>query len=187
MSIRWIEFYTLAGIDFSVIIFRKSCFQKSHLTIHIKGIRVLFQGLHQMKLGLFKLALFFINRRHRELGIGIDKGVPCGLIVNELISNSLKHAFPGKRKGRITVEIGEVEGRVRIVVKDNGKGFPEEIDFRNTETLGLELVTTLTAQIEGEIELDRARGTTFTIEFVDEGRSDGEGLSGSAGVGGGEA
>ncbi len=97
--------------------------------------------------------------------IGIDRGVPAGLIVNELISNSLKHAFPEGQKGRIEVTLADDGGMMALRIKDNGSGIPEEIDFRNTETLGLELVTTLVSQLEGEIDLDRKKGTSFNIVF----------------------
>ncbi|MCI0497773.1 MAG: ATP-binding protein, partial [Thermoplasmata archaeon] len=100
-----------------------------------------------------------------EMPVGVDRGVPCGLIVNELVSNCLKHAFPGGRGGTISVSVSWTGARARIVVADDGIGFPRGIDFRSTESLGLELVTTLTAQIDGTIELDASRGTRFSIEF----------------------
>lgn len=100
--------------------------------------------------------------------LGIDTAVPCGLIINELVSNSLKHAFPKGRKGEIFIDLHWQGGnRFVLVVGDNGVGFPEDVDFRNTESLGLQLVCTLTNQMDGTIELDRRGGTKLTIAFTD--------------------
>jgi two-component sensor histidine kinase len=98
--------------------------------------------------------------------LGIDKAIPCGLITNELVSNSLKHAFPGDTKGEIHIELfRDDNGEFRLNVSDNGIGFPEGVDFRNTESLGLQLVNTLIEQLNGTIELDRSCGTAFKIIF----------------------
>ncbi len=102
----------------------------------------------------------------RGVELGIDTGISCGLIVNELVSNALKHAFPHGRKGLVSVSLERVNGNFVLRVSDDGVGFPEHIDFRNTESLGLQLVNTLTEQLEGKIELiTNGGGTTFTISF----------------------
>jgi len=94
----------------------------------------------------------------------IDMAIPCALIVNELVSNSLKHAFPEDREGEIVMEVSRgPKGEHRLVIGDNGVGFPADLDFRQTETLGLQLVTLLVDQLDGTIELDRSHGTTFRI------------------------
>ncbi|HED06480.1 MAG TPA: PAS domain S-box protein, partial [Ignavibacteria bacterium] len=88
--------------------------------------------------------------------LGVDTAILCGLIINELISNSLKHAFPNGKKGEIFIGLSKDAGnRFILIVKDNGIGFPKEIDFRNTESLGLQLVTTLTDQLGGTVELNK--------------------------------
>jgi len=99
---------------------------------------------------------------------GVDTAIPCGLIVHELVSNALKHAFPGTNPGEIHLDLhaGD-DGRYTLRVRDNGVGFPEEADFRHVETLGLRLVTMLTQQLDGVIELQRSGGTTFTITFTE--------------------
>ena len=97
--------------------------------------------------------------------LDINTAVPCGLIINELISNSLKHAFL-KSQGEISVDLHpEVDYSVALTVSDNGRGFPEDLDFRNTDSLGLQLVNTLTKQLGGTIELDRRTGTAFKLKF----------------------
>ncbi|MBW4488668.1 MAG: PAS domain-containing protein [Trichocoleus desertorum ATA4-8-CV12] len=94
----------------------------------------------------------------------IDAVIPCGLIINELVSNSLKYAFPGNQKGEVCVELLLTQtGECQIVVSDNGLGLPEELDFQNTKSLGLQLVCMLIEQLEGKIELDNSCGTTFKI------------------------
>lgn len=101
------------------------------------------------------------------VSLGIDAAIPCGLIVNELISNSLKHAFLDGRDGKIRVEIHSHPDReMTMIVSDNGVGFPKDLDFRNTETLGLQLVNSLTAQLGGKIELHVNGGTEFKITFI---------------------
>ncbi|MDZ7312100.1 MAG: ATP-binding protein [candidate division KSB1 bacterium] len=101
--------------------------------------------------------------------LDIDTAIPCGLIVNELVSNSLKHAFlpPWQGKtGEIRIAMHQHEGkRLALIVSDTGVGFPKDLDFRNTASLGLQLVNTLTEQLEGTIALDTNGGTTFKIMF----------------------
>ncbi|MGB8953017.1 MAG: PAS domain S-box protein [Candidatus Aminicenantales bacterium] len=98
--------------------------------------------------------------------IDINRAIPCGLILNELISNSLQHAFPGNQEGEITVSLRTREsGKYLLSVKDSGIGFPEDLDFRNTESLGMQIVMNLINQIEGSIEFHREQGTEFIIMF----------------------
>ena len=100
------------------------------------------------------------------VSLGIDLAVPCGLLLNELISNSLKHAFTGEQTGRIYIELFQDSDRkVNLTVGDDGMGFPADLDFRDTRTLGLQLVITLVQQLKGAIELDNSRGTVFKITF----------------------
>ncbi len=97
--------------------------------------------------------------------LGIDTAIPCGLIINELVSNSLKHAFPD-RKGEITVSLRSDNGCIELIVSDDGVGIPDDIDFRTTESLGLHLVTILAEdQLGGTITLDRTAGTAFHVTF----------------------
>lgn len=102
-----------------------------------------------------------------NIRIGIDQAIPCGLIVNELISNAIKHAFPEglQRNGKITISLKEKDNTVEITVKDNGAGIPEEIDINRVNSMGLQLVRLLTDQLKGEFKLTRKKGTSFTITF----------------------
>ena len=97
---------------------------------------------------------------------GVDQGIPCGLIVNELVSNSLKHAFPGGRNGSIWISLSPLrEGKYILGIRDDGIGLPSMIDYRNSESLGLRLVNILVNQLGGHIELDSSEYTDFKIEF----------------------
>jgi two-component sensor histidine kinase len=97
--------------------------------------------------------------------LNIDTAIPCGLIINELVSNSLKHAFPASKEGEIRIGLHSDNNKLRLIVSDTGVGFPKDLDFRNTGTLGLELVTTLTDQLRGTIELHSNGGTEWKIIF----------------------
>jgi PAS domain S-box-containing protein len=100
-----------------------------------------------------------------DIFLDINTSIPLGLIVNELITNSLKHAFPDGKMGEINIEFHKKDTHYEFTVKDNGIGFPEDIDYQNTDSLGLQMVTSLTDQIDGEIELDGNNGTKFKITF----------------------
>lgn len=121
---------------------------------------------------------FGINRELIELQIniqdvtiGIDYAVPCGLIINELISNSLKYAFPNGKSGYIKVEvIQDEEGSYILTVADNGIGLPEGIDIKKLNSLGLQLVNNLVRQLEGKFEFSGQGGTTFKIIFKESSR-----------------
>ena len=94
-----------------------------------------------------------------EVHLPIDAAVPCGLIVNELISNALKHAFPDHRRGRILISFEHPAGRQAILtVEDDGVGVPEDFSFEQSETLGVQLVWMLAGQLGGSVRVDRACG-----------------------------
>jgi PAS domain S-box-containing protein len=101
-----------------------------------------------------------------RVSLDINASIPCGLILNEIILNALKHAFPEGGTGEIHIELREKEdGGVRLTVRDNGIGFPEGIDIRNTDTLGLQIVSLLTDQLEGKFDIRNDRGTVFSLSF----------------------
>lgn len=101
----------------------------------------------------------------QPLHLGLDASIPCGLIVNELISNSLKYAFPGKQDGKIFLILKHDSEIVSITVGDNGIGLSEDFDMENTNTLGLQLVTTLVDQLGGTMERLPGAGTAFKFNF----------------------
>lgn len=97
--------------------------------------------------------------------VDINTTVPLGLIVNELVTNSMKHAFPEGVKGEIIIEFYKKEEQYVLIISDTGIGFPEDLDFRNTDSLGLQLVNNLVSQIDGKITLNRDHGAEFMIKF----------------------
>jgi two-component sensor histidine kinase len=99
----------------------------------------------------------------RDINVDIDAAIPLGLIMNELISNSLKHAFPEGRKGEITILVKREGHTLTVVYRDSGIGIPADLDWRDTQSLGLRLVNTLVDQLNGTVELDRSAGTEFTM------------------------
>jgi len=100
-----------------------------------------------------------------DVQLNIETSVPLGLIITELVSNSLKYAFPNNHMGELTVSLKNLGEGYELIIKDDGIGFPDNIDFRNTDSLGLQLVNSLTDQIDGEIELKTDNGTEFRIIF----------------------
>jgi PAS domain S-box-containing protein len=100
-----------------------------------------------------------------DVSLDIDHAIPCGLIVNELLSNSLKHAFPDGRRGNITLLFRPEAADLVLHFSDDGIGLPSDLDFRNTESLGLQLINTLTSQLNGAVEHRRGKGAEFEIRF----------------------
>ena len=102
-----------------------------------------------------------------DIWLDVNTAVPCGLILNELVSNALKHAFPHRQPdSRITVQFHHVAGnRVCLCVTDNGVGIPAHVNFQQTNSLGLQLLHTLTKQIGGSLEIENREGTIFKVTF----------------------
>jgi len=101
-----------------------------------------------------------------DLRLDINTAVPCGLLVNELISNVLKHAFPEGRKGTVRVTLRrKKDGMLELCVADDGVGFPEIFDLRDVGSFGLQIVNLIAEQLEAKIGLERRNGTVFTVTF----------------------
>ena len=101
-----------------------------------------------------------------EVQVGIDKAIPLGLIINELVTNALKHGFPAGGGGEIRVELAPVdEGMIRLSVGDNGVDFPGEVDFQQTASTGFQLVMALVQQLEGTITIHQEGGIEFRVTF----------------------
>jgi PAS domain S-box-containing protein len=97
----------------------------------------------------------------------IDSAIPTGLIVNELLSNALKHAFPAGRSGQITIGLEQIDaGFIRLSVTDDGVGLPADLELDNAHSLGLQLVTLLADQLGGTIDMQRSGPTRFVLKFM---------------------
>ncbi len=101
-----------------------------------------------------------------DITLNIDTAIPCGLIINELVSNAIKYAFPDKISGTIRINMyANIDDELTLVVEDNGVGFPCDWDFKTTQSLGIQLVNVLTKQLRGSIQLDRSSGSRFRVVF----------------------
>ena len=101
--------------------------------------------------------------------LGLDIAIPSGLIINELVTNALKLAFPNGRNGRINIYLGKVTENIIVIdVADNGVGIDNNIDPYNPQTLGLTLVNILTRQLNGQLEIDQKAGSHFKVFFKPE-------------------
>ena len=116
--------------------------------------------------------LIKLNVDVKEVMVDINTAIPLGLIVNELVSNSMKHAFPDGRTGQININFKEADNEYVLTVEDDGIGFSENIDFKKTDSLGLRIVNSLTEQIDGEITLNKSKGSKFIIKFKEESYDD---------------
>jgi two-component sensor histidine kinase len=110
-------------------------------------------------------ALITLHQDIKNILLEIDLAINLGLIINELVSNAFKHAFPEGRKGNLYISMRNDKQKYELIIEDDGIGFSSEIDFRTAESLGLQLVITLVEQIGGEIFLFRDNGTKFVIKF----------------------
>lgn len=107
-----------------------------------------------------------INYDLEDVHLDINKAIPFGLIINELITNALKHAFPSGKNGEIELKLTqEISGKVIFCVKDNGTGIPEDVNIKKPETLGLQLVYDLARQLGGSVEFEFEKGTSAKVIF----------------------
>ncbi|MDQ1274976.1 MAG: hypothetical protein QG610_549 [Euryarchaeota archaeon] len=152
-----------------------------------KGAETLNFAAYIQKLGESLFKTYRLDHPHvnmktdlnEDVFLDVDAAVPLGIVVNELVSNSLKHAFPGKKSGEIQIRLSKIiksekgfdrvehnefeRSGICVAVSDNGIGIPENVDIENPDTLGLQLVSTLVDQLDGELELKKNKGTEFRI------------------------
>lgn len=129
---------------------------------------------HLFRTFLVDPASIRLNIAVEQALLNVDQAIPCCLIINELVTNALKYAFLNKQAGAISIALksdGSPQGRAGsaryvLVIGDDGVGFPGDIDFRNTASLGMQLVLTFVEQLGGTIDMDNRVGTTFTIRFA---------------------
>lgn len=104
-----------------------------------------------------------------DIFLDIDTAIPCGLIINEFVTNSLKHAFPEGREGEIEISLHHTdEDRLELKIRNNGIDLPEDFDFRNAKSIGLQMVNILMNQLHGEVKLKKGEGAEFQILFREE-------------------
>jgi two-component sensor histidine kinase len=109
-------------------------------------------------------AIYFTYNIEKSYYFEIDKMIPLGLIINEVITNSMKYAFP-ENKGVITISISDSGERTELLISDNGVGFPEGFSFEKNSNLGLQLIKMLTEQLGGNLNINFKAGTSYSITF----------------------
>jgi len=100
-----------------------------------------------------------------EIQLDLDTAIPCCLIVQELVSNAFKHAFPDGRRGELAIRLTQDSGQYLLTVRDNGAGLPEGLDIRKSKSLGLQLVDILARQLDGSVEARNGCGTEWRVRF----------------------
>lgn len=115
---------------------------------------------YSLEVGLVKLTTEF-----DDMYLSLDQAIPCGLIANELISNSLKYAFDKGQHGELFISAKHKDSKVTLIISDNGKGLPEGFDYENSDSLGLQLVYTLKDQLDASIQVFTKKGTKYLITF----------------------
>jgi PAS domain S-box-containing protein len=107
-----------------------------------------------------------VNLEIMNVYLDINAAIPCGLILNEIITNAFKHAFTGRSEGMVFVSFRPNEdNRYELIVRDDGEGLPNQFDINAADTLGLQLIALLTEQIDGSLDIKNERGTEFRILF----------------------
>lgn len=102
-----------------------------------------------------------------DISVDINTSIPLGLIINELVTNALKHAFPDDSRGNIYISLHLDDDKIKLEVSDDGIGFPSDIDYKNANSLGMQLINNLSLQIDSELKLISDKGTSFQIIFAE--------------------
>lgn len=111
-----------------------------------------------------QLDIYFEIEINRDLELGIDTMILLGLILNEIVTNSIKYAFPDK-KGKIVIDITSQENQYTLIILDNGIGLPINYKEKQTKSLGLQLINMLSEQLDGVLQVDISRGTKYELIF----------------------
>jgi PAS domain S-box-containing protein len=141
-------------------LYQSKNFDNINFADYIKSLIIQLEGSYHMDKTLIKT-----NINVEDVYLDINTAIPCGLIINELISNIIKHAFKKGERGTISAKFSRIGNNYILSVKDDGIGLPSNIDIENTDTLGLKLVNALVNQLEGTMEINRNDGTQFIIKF----------------------
>lgn len=109
---------------------------------------------------------FDIELHTKEVSLNINQAIPCALLINEVVSNSLKHAFPNSNSGKIDVQLEEKDNTIYLDIADDGVGLGDNFDPKNPATLGFTLINKLIAQLDGDLTIESQNGTSFHISFT---------------------
>lgn len=144
-------------------LYRSENLQKIDISLYIKALLDKISDSHinsEQEINLIVNA--------QEINLNIETVNSCGLIINELVTNALEHAFSGQQQGNIWLNLEyNTDSEIVLTIKDDGQGMPSDFNFDQAESLGLRLVKILTRQLEGKLELDLSQGTCFKITFAE--------------------
>ena len=154
----------------SMALIHEKLYQSKDLA-HIDFVEYL-KSLVDMLLGFYreKSNNIDVSLKCGEINLEIDTAISMGLIVNELLSNCFKHAFPGQNRGEVSITLFRSGKNYLLEVADNGVGIPDDVDIKKTDSLGLLIVHTLTLQLKGTLEHFNDEGTKFRLSFPDKRR-----------------
>ena len=137
-------------------------FEEIDFADYIKGLSAYIFASYQTDTQRINLKIDIKN-----VMLNINTAIPCGLIINELITNTLKHAFPNKAEGSLSIKMEKLESESFVLeVQDTGIGLPADVDPNHVKTLGLQLITSLVQQLNGEMKYSNCNGTCFRLEFT---------------------
>lgn len=140
-------------------LYQSGNFAEINVAEYLKSLTENIYSSYGINMNIIKLKINAEN-----IFLDINKAVPCFLLINEVITNSIKHAFPDGRSGKITIDFHEDRGYI-ISIKDDGIGLPKNLNLKKTETLGMQLINALTSQLDGELEVKSNGGTEFIVHF----------------------
>ncbi|WP_048190322.1 PAS domain S-box protein [Methanobacterium sp. SMA-27] len=140
-------------------LYESSSFTKLNFKDYVEKLVFEILSSHRVNSGTIETELDI-----EDIEMNMETAIPCGLIINELVTNSVKHAFP-ELKGTIRIELKSFQDELELIVADNGIGLPKNIHLKITETIGLQLVYSLVNQLNGKLKLDMSNGTEFKITF----------------------
>ncbi|MDP4866982.1 MAG: PAS domain S-box protein [Crocinitomicaceae bacterium] len=141
-------------------LYRTTNFSSINFSDYLKNLTSNLIASYQVNIGKVTL-----KENLSKVDLVLDQAIPCGLLVNELITNSLKYAFPDGRPGEIAIVLNEIKNNIHLSISDNGVGLPTDFDILNSDTLGLQLVSTLVEQLDGQIAVDNSIGIKYLITF----------------------
>lgn len=144
------------------VLYRSNNFNEIDLRAHIEQVTRNLEHSHGERAGRIRVNLDLVSRNVR-----LDEAMPCGLILNELVSNALKHAFPSGRSGEVRVELGRLgESGLRLRVSDDGVGLPADFAARRSASLGLQLVSDLARQLGGQLTVGEGPQAVFEVTMA---------------------
>lgn len=144
------------------LLYERKDFSRMDLGDYLDRLAQLLRGAYRSSASGVELQL---ERPERPVYLDLERAIPCGLVVNELVTNAFKHAFPGQRTGTITIALSSGSDRLTLAVRDDGVGLPEGFDFDNVKSLGLQLVPLLVDQLHGTLQMVRDGGAHYLITF----------------------